>query len=51
MVEVQHESVGAFDEGVGGVLVLLQELELIDDVRLKLGAVFLYIYTSLESRF
>lgn len=41
MVEVEHEGVGAFDEGVGRGLVLLQELELVDDVGLQLLAVFL----------
>lgn len=41
MVQVQHEGIGAFHEGVGRVLVLLQELELVDDVGLQLGAVFL----------
>lgn len=41
MVEVEHQGVGAFDQCVGGVLVLLQELELVDDVGLEEVAVFL----------
>jgi hypothetical protein len=46
VVEVEHEGVGAFDESVRRVLVLLQELELVDDVGLEKGAVFLYIVSG-----
>ena len=41
VVEVEHEGIGTLDENVGGVLVLLQELKLVDNVGLQLGAVFL----------
>jgi hypothetical protein len=41
MVEVEHQGVGALDQCVGRVLVLLQELELVDDVGLQEVAVFL----------
>ena len=41
MVEVEHQGVGALDQCVGGALVLLQELELVDDVRLEEVTVFL----------
>jgi hypothetical protein len=46
VVEVEHEGVGAFDECVGRVLVLLQELELVDDVGLQEVAVFLEIVSD-----
>lgn len=41
MVQVQHQGVGALDQGVGRVLVLLQEGELVDNERLQLLAVLL----------
>lgn len=43
VVQVQHESVGALDEGVGGVLVLLKEGQLVDDVRAQAFTVFLVL--------
>lgn len=41
VVQVEHESVRTLDQGVGGVLVFLQEGQLVDDVRSKEFAVFL----------
>ena len=41
VVEVEHERVGTLNQGVGGVLVLLQEGELVDDVGLQDLAEFL----------
>jgi hypothetical protein len=41
VVQVQHQGIGALDQDVGGVLVLLQEGELVDDVGLQLAAVLL----------
>jgi len=43
VVEVEHERVGTLDQGVGGVLVLLEEGELVDDVGLDDLAVFLLL--------
>lgn len=50
MVEVEHEGVSTFDQCVGGVLVLLQELELVDDVGLQEVAVFLEIVSDVVVR-
>jgi len=47
VVEIKHEGVSTFNEGVGRVLVLLQERKLVDNVGLQLRAVFLL--NSLES--
>ena len=41
MVQVEHQCVGALNQCVGRILVLLQELELVDDVGLQEVAVFL----------
>jgi hypothetical protein len=46
VVKVEHESVSTFDQCVGGVLVLLQKLELVDDVGLQEVAVFLEIVSD-----
>lgn len=48
MVKVEHEGVGAFDQRVRRVLVLLQELELVDDVGLQEFAVFLKIVSDMS---
>ena len=48
MVQVEHQGVGALDQCVGRVLVLLQELELVDNVGLQKVAVFLGVMLVLH---